>query len=65
MRRLSFAALAFGVLAGGCAVGPNYERPGAPALNGYAMQGDAAAPANVQLTPRASRAVRWVVSAQQ
>jgi NodT family efflux transporter outer membrane factor (OMF) lipoprotein len=59
MRVLSFAVMAFGVLAGGCAVGPNYERPGAPALNGYAMQGDAAAPANVQLTPSGSAPASW------
>lgn len=61
MRVLSFAALAFGIVAGGCAVGPNFERPGAPALNGYAMAGDASA-ANVQLTPSASAPAGWWTS---
>jgi NodT family efflux transporter outer membrane factor (OMF) lipoprotein len=59
MRRLSFAALAFGVVAAGCAVGPNYERPGAPALSSYGMAGDVAAPANVQLTPSDGAPAGW------
>ena len=61
MRVLRSATLAFGVLAGGCAVGPNYERPGAPALSSYAMAGDASA-ANVQLTPSASAPAGWWTS---
>ena len=54
MRALSFAALAFGVIAGGCALGPNYERPSLAGLNGYAMAADAPTSANIQLTPSAS-----------
>lgn len=61
MRALSSAALALGLFAGGCAVGPNFERPGAPALAGYAMAGDAAA-AQVQLAPSASTPAGWWTS---
>ncbi len=59
MRALSFAALTFGIIAGGCAVGPNYERPSAARLNGYSMAGDAPASANIQLTPSASAPSGW------
>ncbi|MBS0385545.1 MAG: efflux transporter outer membrane subunit, partial [Proteobacteria bacterium] len=58
MRAFSLAAMVFGVCVGGCAAGPDFERPPAPALDSYAMTGDAAA-AGVQLTPSASAPAGW------
>jgi NodT family efflux transporter outer membrane factor (OMF) lipoprotein len=42
-----------------CAVGPNFERPGSPAIASYNGPGDRAAPANVQLTPSAAAPSEW------
>ncbi|MES1201978.1 MAG: efflux transporter outer membrane subunit [Pseudomonadota bacterium] len=51
----TFAALALGA----CAVGPDFEPPGAPAATTYAAPEDRAAAANVQLTPSASARSEW------
>ncbi len=59
MTAKSFAVLALGTLLSACAVGPNFERPGAPALNNYAMAGDAPYAANVELTPSAHAPGGW------
>ncbi len=59
MRDFGFATLAFGVFAAGCAVGPNFQPPGAPALIDYAMAGDRPASAIIQLTPSASAPAGW------
>lgn len=54
-----FAALLVSACAAGCAVGPNFERPSAPQLTGYAMQGDADASAILRLAPSAGMPENW------
>lgn len=52
MRRFSIAAVLGALALSGCVtVGPNFSTPIAPVSEGYAMQGDADAPAEVALTP--------------
>lgn len=53
------AALLVSACAAACAVGPNFERPNAPQLSGYAMQGDADASATVRLAPSAGAPENW------
>jgi NodT family efflux transporter outer membrane factor (OMF) lipoprotein len=43
-------------------VGPDFQRPADPAIAGYAAQGDASAPASVQLKPSAQIAGQWWTS---
>src|SRR5262245_13005946 len=57
LRRI--AALLVSASAAACAVGPNFERPAAPQLSGYAMQGDAGASASVRLAPSADMPENW------
>ncbi len=56
--RLSPAVVLAGALAACTTVGPNFQRPAAPAAGGYAMAGDKAAPIAV-LTPDQRAAGPW------
>lgn len=57
-----FAALLVSACAAACAVGPNFERPAAPQVTGYAMQGDADASAAVRLAPSTDMPENWWTS---
>jgi NodT family efflux transporter outer membrane factor (OMF) lipoprotein len=61
MSKLSKAACAVSataLLTACTTLGPNFERPAAPTVNGYAMEGDKA-PSNVVLSPEARAAGPW------
>ncbi|HVY88899.1 MAG TPA: efflux transporter outer membrane subunit [Hyphomonadaceae bacterium] len=60
MSKLSRAAAvsATAILSGCTMLGPNFQRPAAPAVSGYAMDGDKA-PSNVTLSPDARAAGPW------
>lgn len=57
MRAFIIAALSLG--AAGCAVGPDFKRPDAPATQGYLMSGDTPAAANINMAPSSTTPAEW------